>query len=218
MEEIWKPIKGFENVYEVSNLGNVKRLATIVTMKNQVKSWEQYLPEYIFKPSLDGRGYFQVSLSIGEQKRVARVHRLVAEAFLPEPSEDLLEACKSSGVNYVLVNHKDNNTTNNKVSNLEWCNPKFNCDWCVLSGTHNTTTTKGSLNYNAELTEQDVNEILDLLKNKVMSQERIAQHYGVKQITISNIWTGRSWAWYTGIPRKERSKGKRRQPISMVES
>lgn len=218
MEEIWKDIKGFENIYQVSNQGRVKRLATTTIMRNQVSSWEQRLPEYIFNPSLDSHGYPQVVLSMGEKKRAARVHRLVAEAFLSEPSEELVETCKSAGLDYVLVNHKDTDTTNNVWSNLEWCSPKFNCDWSVASGTHNTETIKGSLNYNSELTEEDVTAIVALLKSKAMSQEKIGEMYGVKQITISNIWTGRSWAWFTGIPWKARSRKKRQRSLAIAES
>ena len=218
MEEIWKDIKDFESIYQISSQGRVKRLATTTIMRNQITSWVQPLAEYIFKPSLDGHGYPQVSLSIGENKRTARIHRLVAEAFLPEPSEELVETCRSAGLDYVMVNHKDTDTTNNVWSNLEWCSPKFNCDWAVTSGTHNTETIKGSLNYNSELTEQDVTDIVALLKSKAMSQEKIGEMYGVKQITISNIWTGRSWAWFTGIPWKARSRKKKQRSVSIAES
>jgi predicted XRE-type DNA-binding protein len=218
VEEIWKDIKGFEGIYQVSNQGRVKRLETTTIMRNQVTSWEQPLAEYIFKPPLDGHGYPQVSLSMGETKRTARVHRLVAEAFLSDPSEELVQTCMDAGLNYVLVNHKDTDPTNNVWTNLEWCSPKFNCDWSVTSGTHNTETMKGSLNYNSELTEEDVDAIVNLLKTKAMSQEKIGELYGVKQITISNIWTGRSWAWYAGIPWKARSRRKKQRSISIAES
>lgn len=187
-------------------------------MRNQVTEWEQPLAEYIFTPSLDSKGYPQVSLSIGNKKRIARVHRLVAEAFLPEPSEKLVENCKLAGLDYVLVNHKDTVRTNNVVENLEWCSPKFNCDWSVETGNHNTETIKGSLNYNAQLDEKDVTEIVEKLRAGDISQEKLAEMYGVKQITISNIWTGRSWAWFTGIPRKARTRRKQGRSEAIAES
>lgn len=171
MEEIWKDIKGYEGVYKVSNHGRVKRLACTITMRNQVKEWKQPLPEYVFRPSLDTHGYPQVSLSIGGSKRVARVHRLVAEAFLEEPSEELKEQCMKGDVDYVLVNHRDGNQLNNFVDNLEWCSPKYNCDYSVKIGTHNPV--KGEDNFNAILTESHVLEIYRLASSRAMSQEKI---------------------------------------------
>lgn len=218
MQEIWKDIKEYEGIYQVSNLGRVKRLKVLRLMSNQVTSWEQIFEEYIFKPSNDTRGYPQVLLTMGKRKRVARVHRLVAECFLQEPSEELVNTCKLAGLDYVLVNHKDNDPMNNAYTNLEWCSPKFNCDWCVTSGTHNTDTIKGSKNYNSELTEENVSDIVKLLKERTLSQQKIADMYGVKQITISNIWTGRSWSWFTGIPWKPRSRKKGKISESLSES
>lgn len=217
MEEVWKDIKDYEGIYQVSNFGRVKRLSTTTTMRNQVTSWNQKLEEYVFTPSLDSKGYPQVLLSMGPSKRTARVHRLVAEAFLPPPSKELIETCSLAGLDYVLVNHIDTVRTNNLWTNLEWCTPKYNCDWSVKTGKHNTETIKGSLNYNAELTEEDVSAIVEMLKAKTMSQEKIAEMFGVKQITISNIWTGRSWAWFTGIPRKARTR-KKQVSLPLAES
>ena len=208
MEEIWKDVEGFEGIYQVSNKGRVKRLPCTATMRNQATSWLQPMPEYIFSPSLDTRGYSQVLLSIGNNKRVARVHRLVAEAFLKEPSEALKLECSKAGVKYVLVNHKDGNPENNCVENLEWCSPRYNCDYSVKIGTHNTV--KGEENYNAVLSEEDVLSIYRMAHEKIMSQEKIGEMFGVKQITVSNIKMGRSWSWLTGqkwMPRTRKFSG-----------
>lgn len=206
MEEIWKDIKNYEGIYQVSNTGKVKRLACITTMRNQVTSWEQKLPEYIFSPCLDSKGYPQVLLTMGSEKRVARVHRLVAEAFLEEPSAQLKKECENASVKYVLINHKDGNPENNHINNLEWCSPRYNCDYCVKIGTHNPV--KGEENYNAVLTEEDVLKIYQLACSRVLSQEKIGEMFGVKQITVSNIRTGRSWAWLTGQKPTPRTRKK----------
>jgi len=208
MEE-WRDIKNFEGMYQVSNLGRVKRLPNYITMRNQVTSWEHFCDEYIFTPSLDSKGYLQVVLSVGENKRTARVHRLVAETFLEEPSAELVQECKSSNYDVVLVNHIDSNRLNNSVANLEWCSPTYNNEHCVISGNLNCTS-YGEDSYSAILTEEDVIDIINLLKKGGISQQKIADRYGVKQITISNIWTGRSWAWLTGIPKTKRNKSKLR--------
>ena len=101
--EIWKPIEGFEGLYEISNIGRVKSIGTYNTCKRGIMS-----------PMIDPDGYLHVRLyNNGISKDIA-VHRLVAVAFISNPN------------NYRYVNHKDENTQNNKVSNLEWCTNSYN--------------------------------------------------------------------------------------------
>lgn len=106
MEEIWKDIKGFEGIYQISNLGNVKSYDKHIKNGNgyAVRKGKQ------LKPNLTKGGYYSVHLYIGQRKREPKlIHRLVAEQFLPNPN------------NYPQVNHKDENKLNNRVDNLEWC-------------------------------------------------------------------------------------------------
>ena len=103
INEIWKPIKGYEGLYEVSNLGRIKSL---VNNKGQYR-------EKILKPRYT-YGYLKVILCKNGIKKNYRVHRLVAEAFLPNPD------------NLPLINHKDEQKDNNIVTNLEWCNYSYN--------------------------------------------------------------------------------------------
>ena len=101
--EIWKPIEGFEGLYEISNIGRVKSIGTYNTCKRG-----------IMNPMINSDGYLHVRLyNNGVSKNIA-IHRLVAIAFIPNPN------------NYRYVNHKDENTKNNKVSNLEWCTNSYN--------------------------------------------------------------------------------------------
>ena len=197
--EVWRDIPTHKNLYQVSNFGRIKRLSQSRIMRNQVTFWEQTFSELVLKAHPDSKGYPQVSLT--NPKRVARVHRLVAEAFLNPPSEELLEECRKVGSDVAFVNHKDEDSNNPNILNLEWCTPAYNNKYSIYS----RNNPSGSESYQAILDEDKVRDIVEMLRDKVYSQDEIADMYGVKQITISNIWTGRSWNQVTGFPVKKRS-------------
>ena len=112
--EIWKDIKNYEGLYQVSNLGRVRSLDHI--RKNGKKENQIYLSKgRILKAAVQKKGgYVFVVLSKDGKTKGYRVHRLVADAFIDNPN------------NYRCVNHKDENKTNNNVNNLEWCTHKYN--------------------------------------------------------------------------------------------
>lgn len=113
MTEIWLPIEGYENLYEVSNLGRVRRLESVVNCKNGVT---RKVSGKILKPGAV-RGYLRVELSKNDIVRRFLLHRLVATAFIPNPN------------NLPQVNHRDENKQNNSVENLEWCSAKENINY-----------------------------------------------------------------------------------------
>ncbi|WP_040662498.1 NUMOD4 domain-containing protein [Oscillibacter ruminantium] len=102
MNEIWKPIPGYEGDYEVSSYGKVKSL--------------KYGKERILYQEILTGGYAYVKLCRQNRKKQFRVHRLVAMAFIQNPNPTLL----------LEVNHKDENVSNNHVDNLEWISPSKN--------------------------------------------------------------------------------------------
>ena len=103
--EIWKKVDGYPN-YEVSNLGNVRSL-----------NYHREGESKILKTSLNNKGYLYITLcKEGKTKRYF-VHRLVAQAFLDNPN------------NLPQVNHKDEDKTNNHVSNIEYCDAKYNMNY-----------------------------------------------------------------------------------------
>lgn len=101
--EIWKDIKGYEGLYQISNLGNVKSLRKNVILKCS-------------KCSREGN-YYKAGLYKNGKTKTILVHKLVANAFIPNPN------------NLPCINHKDENKLNNKADNLEWCTYKQNNDY-----------------------------------------------------------------------------------------
>ena len=99
--EEFRDIPGYEGMYEVSNLGRVRRDGRIL------------------KPSKNKKGYLLVSLFKNGTKKNARIHRLVAQSFIPNPQ------------NLPQINHKDEDKTNNAVENLEWCDSKYNNNYSL---------------------------------------------------------------------------------------
>lgn len=104
MQEIWKDIKGYEGLYQVSSMGNVKSL-----------NYNHTKEEKILRLGVDSNKYLIVNLYKNSKGKSLRVHRLVLRAFNPVENMDKLE-----------VNHKDENKQNNNLNNLEWCDKKYN--------------------------------------------------------------------------------------------
>lgn len=111
--EIWKDVPGYEGLYQVSDLGRMKRLPIEMVYSNGQR---HFYPEKIYKFSPAANGYYIARLRNFDGEVVYKyLHRLVAEAFLP----------MTDGLD--VVNHIDSNRTNNNVSNLEWVDQSGNC-------------------------------------------------------------------------------------------
>lgn len=125
MQEVWKDIVGYEDYYEVSNLGNIRRKEITIERKDGSK---MYLPQRPIKivpyygKSLIPR--YRVNLIYNGKKTVMSVHRVVAMAFIPNPN------------NYPQVNHKDEDPSNNNVNNLEWCLLEYNHNYGTRNFRH----------------------------------------------------------------------------------
>lgn len=107
-KEVWRDIEGYEGLYQVSSWGNVKSLG------NGKSNNKNYCKERILKAGKAKIGYLYVYLMKDGVGKTCRVNRLVAKAFLPNPS------------NLPIINHKDENKLNNNVNNLEWCSYSYN--------------------------------------------------------------------------------------------
>ena len=101
--EIWKPISGYEGLYEVSNYGRIRRL-----------TWK------ILNGTKHVGEYRRITLTKDKETKSFLVHRLVADAFISNPE------------NLPIINHKDEHPENNCVENLEWCTQKHNMNWGTI--------------------------------------------------------------------------------------
>ena len=111
INEIWKPVVGWEDCYMVSSMGRVKSLDRWVNSKSGSLRFSK---GKILSHNIDKDGYHSVTLCVDNKVKKMRVHRLVAETFLPNPK------------NYPIINHRDENPSNNILDNLEWCDISYN--------------------------------------------------------------------------------------------
>lgn len=111
--EFWKDVSGYEGLYQVSNKGQIKSICSHVRLQNGELMLKK---PHILKPQ-SRNGYKCVNLFKDGKSRTLNIHRLVAEAFVPNPQ------------NYPVVNHKDEDKANNIVGNLEWCSHAYNLNY-----------------------------------------------------------------------------------------
>lgn len=141
MEEIWKDIEGYEGMYMVSSLGRVKTLVG------------RYKNVTILKERYKKNGYCYITLYKNKKPHTYLVHRLVAQAFIPNPN------------NYPVVNHKDENPSNNCADNLEWCTQEYNINY----GNGNN---KRSLSHKGkQLTKTHIENISKAKKGKMIGSK-----------------------------------------------
>ena len=167
--EAWKPVVGYEGIYEVSDCGRVR---------SSRSTTNTYVGK-ILRGMLQRIGYVQISLCRAGKVEQLYIHRLVAAAFIgrcPEGKE---------------VNHKDGVKTNNHIENLEYVTPVENGQHASEHG----LKARGARHGLSRLTEKDVRKIRFLLKTE--TQDSIAMLFDVRQTTISRISLGHTWGWLT---------------------
>ena len=123
--EIWKDIKGYEGIYQVSNLGRVKSLARYVN--TSISNGKRYVRERILKSNITTNGYCVCALGI---KNTKNIHKLVLEAFCPIDEK-------------MDVMHIDNDRTNNRLENLKWGTRKENLQQMASEGRWKNQFSKG---------------------------------------------------------------------------
>lgn len=166
MEEIWKPVKGFEGYYEVSNLGRVRRLDRY----DYGCGYPRLYKGGVLKSLCGSGGYYHIMLCKDGTRITKNVHRLVAETFIPNPN------------NYSQVNHKDEDKSNNTIDNLEWCDAKYNTNYGTKNKRSNNTKIKRGL-ADSETVGETPSESKELYNRKHKEEIRQKQH----QYYIDNI-------------------------------
>lgn len=168
---IWRDIVGYEGYYQVSNTGIVRSL-------DRHDCRNRFRPSKIMTQSNDSDGYKLVTLSKDGKHKTAKVHQLVAVAFVPNTN------------NYPEINHKDENKANNAATNLEWCTTRYN-----LTYGHRLDNVIGESAPTHKLTEAQVKEIRAIYKirSPQFGQSALARKYGVSHPAIAAIVKGKSW-------------------------
>jgi len=164
-KEIWRDIEGFEGSYKISNYGQVKSLSRYILFKTG------YIKDHkggMLKFNVNKDGYCRICLRGIKGDTHLFIHRLVANAFILNPE------------NKPFVNHKDFNPSNNEVSNLEWVTHQEN----ILHARNNRPWRKLDIN--------KAKQIRHLL-NEGAERKSIQKWYGVKEMTISDIFNNKTW-------------------------
>ena len=179
-EEIWRPIEGYEGYYEVSSFGRVRSLDMYVKIGYGNYRLHKGKVISLLKK---GDGYIQVNLCYNGKLYKKYVHRLVAEAFIPNPD------------NLPEVNHLDEDKTNNSVDNLEWCDRSYNLKYGTARIRERDTKIKNgywtglsSEEYRKKYYEENRNRICERQKeynqkNKEKIREYHHQYYLKKKDT-----------------------------------
>lgn len=171
--EVWKSVKGYEGLYEISNQGRLKGLEKIRIIGY---GGTRIYPETIFTPTPNTKGYCVCVLRDHGKSKTFSIHRLVAEHFLERLD------CKNS------VNHKNGIKSDNRVENLEWCTVKENNDHAKETG----LLAFGEKNPNSKISEIEAIKILSLKGKK--SAKELSSRYGITKESIWNIWKKASWS------------------------
>ena len=162
--EVFVDIPDFPG-YQVSNCGRVRNSKT----------------SKILKPYLT-RGYYRVSLYNDSGRKCKLIHRLVAEAFIPNLHHK------------PAVNHINGCKTDNNISNLEWVSASENMSHAHSNGLRPKLNTQGENNGFAKLTEAQVVEIKQLLAEGNLKHKTIGSQFNVSRSTVKDIKSGRSWS------------------------
>lgn len=183
VKETWKPVVGYEGCYLISSKGRIKSLPrTVTVLPSKGISFARKIEGRLLQLRYDKHGYAHVNLFSGAIGQTHRVHRLVAEAFIPNPLQ------------FPVVMHLDDNPSNNCMRNLQWATQRANVHDMVSKGRRKGGGNKqtGSSASQTKLSEDQVIEIRSLLRSG-KTQRSIAAQFGVSHVAIWAISKKLSW-------------------------
>lgn len=175
--EIWKDVVGYEGLYTVSNIGNIKSLDRFIIIKNEQKDYIRFEKGVSKKLSIHYKGYLTSSLSKEGNIFNTFVHRIVARAFIDNPE------------NKKEVNHINGIKTDNRVENLEWVTSKENSKHAWNNNLNKPKN--GQQNGNSKLKKEDILVIRNLFLEH--SSVQIGKLYNVNNTTINRIVNKKTW-------------------------
>ena len=157
MIEEWRPVIGYEGLYEVSSLGRVRSLDRYDRMNRFCEG--RILKSYTYRG-----GYLFVQLSSNGKLKHHLVHRLIAQAFIPNPD------------NLPQINHKDEVKSNNCVDNLEWCDSKYNVNYGTRKIRERNTKLKNGTYFNLNDEERKIYRKDHMKKYYQENKEKIKEY------------------------------------------
>jgi len=173
--EIWKDIKGYEGLYQVSNMGMVKSLERIITRRDGSK---RIVRERILKQKTKTNGYLEVTLCNGSGKKTFLVHRLVCEGFHKNPK------------NKPEVNHINEDKSDNRACNLEWNTRKENCNY----GTRNAKSAKTRSKPVGQYTREG--QLLKIWQSTIEVQRQLGFAQGeISAVALGKRKTAHGYVW-----------------------
>lgn len=184
--EIWVPVLGFEKLYHVSNFGRVKSLDYLEKYFNKEsgKIVSRLKKQKIKCQKISKQGYIGIKLYKDKVEHTTRVHRIVAESFLPNPN------LKKH------VNHKNGIKHDNRLCNLEWATPSENNKHAFRKGLRIPTCQKGFKNSNCKLSPMEIKRIRNH-KKKYGEAKKLCQEMKISLSHYHNIRNGKVWSEIT---------------------
>ena len=180
--ELWLPVKDYEDIYHISNMGRLKVLDRTCWLSEEKQTFTRIKREHI-SARCDIKTWYPNHILIKvNTKKTKTIHRLVAEHFIPNP------------LNLPQINHKNGLKWDNRVENLEWVTAQENSIHAYATGL--SVAAKGSKRYNAKINEEKAKKIKDFLKNRINftpSLGKTAEIFGVSRSIVREIWEEKSW-------------------------
>lgn len=173
MNEEWRPVMGWEGLYEISSLGRCRSIRRTVIVESSKRRFSMTVGGRIRKPGLAKEGYLVFVLIADEKRVVRRAHQLVLEAFVGLRPEGT-EGCHNNGT-----------PSDNRLSNLRWDTPRNN----YLDTIKHGTQTRGERHGCSKLTEDEVR----FIRSSAIRRSEIAKMFGVYVSTISKIRAKKTW-------------------------